>query len=238
MKKLNVICYVIGIVCFLIAGYIIYDNFFNKKDNIIINKEVELNNINNLLSDIGSPLGWLIIVDGIKNQDSDGNYIVTYGKDLLSVYENRQLFVMEYILSYSDNNDKFIILNQIGNRVEGMPSDELVLAYLDYGIFNSYYNKLFGDDFDLGKSKKGNTSYDSEYVYYENRRAGTNGVYVPMLQATNVDYLDGIYSASVTITYSTRASDLINREEDYGTISYTKDINDNIILKSFVLKDR
>ena len=29
-----------------------------------------------------------------------------------------------------------------------------------------------------------------------------------------------------------------NEKEDYGTISYTKDINGNINLKSFVLKDR
>lgn len=238
MKKLNIICYVIGIVCFLIAGYIVYDEFIEKNDEIVINTEEELNNINSKLSDVGSPLGWLIIVDGINNQDSDGNYNVTYGKDLLYVYENRQLFVMEYILSYESNYDKFIVLDQNGKELDGIPVDDFTLAYLDYDTFNDYYKVLFGDDFDLNNSLKGNTSYDDEYVYYDNRRAGANGVYVSMITADDIEYIDEQYVASVTVTYSTRASELVNCKEDYGTISYTKDINGNINLKSFILKDR
>ena len=48
---------------------------------------------------------------------------------------------------------------------------------------------------------------------------------------------DGIYTANVSITYSTRASELIGKDSDTGIIDYTKDINDNIIFKSFTLKD-
>jgi len=59
-----------------------------------------------------------------------------------------------------------------------------------------------------------------------------------MITCNNVNYEDGEYTSDVTITYSTRAGELIGTNEDYGNIVYTKDINGNIKLKSFILKDR
>ena len=239
MKKINFIFYIIGIVCFLIAGYIVYDNFIKAEEEVIINKEDELNIINHKLSEIGNSLGWLVVVDGIDNQDSNGNYNISYGKNLLSDYEDRQLFTMEYILSNSVNFDKFVVLNTFDNSItDENPTDDFTIAYLNYDTFNEYYSSLFDDDFDLDKAKKGNTSYDNTHVYYENRRAGSNGVYVSMITCNNVNYEDGEYTSDVTITYSTRAGELIGTNEDYGNIVYTKDINGNIKLKSFILKDR
>ena len=67
---------------------------------------------------------------------------------------------MEYILSTKNENDKFILLSGFdNNKIEGEPTDDYTLAYLDYDTFNKYYKDLFGEDFDLNKQDKGNTTY-------------------------------------------------------------------------------
>lgn len=236
MKLLNKIFYMIGTVCIIIALYILFDKYFIK-DNVNFDGNVELTSINERLTEVGSPLGWIVIVDGINNQ-KDGKYNISYDANLLDDYSYRQLFVMEYILSNTSNYDKFVVLSGFDHsKIESSPTDDFTLAYIKYDEYNSYYKSLFGEDFDMSKAKKGNTSYDSEYVYYDNRRAGSNGVYVPMIQASGVTYNDGVYTVNVNVTYSTRASELIGEEESTAVIEYTKDINENIIFKSFTLKD-
>ena len=239
MKKLNILFYVIIAVCFLIAIYIVCDNFLMKKEDIAnnFNESDEIELLNNKLSKVGSPLGWIIIVDGINNQDN-GKYKVTYDKNLLDNYSYRQLFTMEYILSFNNNYDKFIVLDMDGKEVDDLPTSDFTTAYISYDEFNNYYKSLFGKDFDNSKAKKGNTKNDKDYVYYENRRAGSNGVYVSMIQTDNVKYEDGIYISNVIITYSTRASELIGVSTDTAVLKYTKDIDGNINFKSFTLKDR
>ena len=49
-------------------------------------------------------------------------------------------------------------------------------------------------------------------------------------------YKKGEYIASVKATYSTRLANILDKETSDGIISYTKDGNNNIILKSFILK--
>lgn len=239
MKKLNILFYIVFAICFLIAIYIVCDKFLIKKDNVVtnFNEDEEIALLNSRLSEVGSPLGWIIIVDGINNQD-DGKYNVTYGKNLLDNYSYRQLFTMEYILSYNNNYDKFIVLDMNSNKIDDLPTNDFTTSYMKYDEFNNYYKLLFGDDFDISKAKKGNTKYDKDYVYYENRRAGSNGVYVSMIQTDNVKYKDGEYISDVSITYSTRASQLLGVSTDVGILKYTKDINDNINFKSFALKGR
>ena len=226
----------IGTVCIIIALYILFDKYFIK-DNVSFDGDIELIAINEKLTEVGSPLGWIVIVDGINNQ-KDGKYSVSYETNLLDNYSYRQLFVMEYILSNTSNYDKFVVLSAFDNsKIDSSPTDDFTLAYIKYDEYNSYYKSLFGEDFDMTKAKKGNTSYDETHVYYDNRRAGSNGVYVPMIQASGVTYNDGVYTANVKVTYSTRASELIGKEDSSAIIEYTKDINDNIIFKSFTLKD-
>ena len=82
----------------------------------------------------------------------------------------------------------------------------------------------------------GNTKYDKDYVYFDNRHPGSNGVYVSMITSDKVEYKKGEYIASVKVTYSTRLADILDKETSDGIISYTKDGNNNIILKSFILK--
>lgn len=236
MKKLNIICIITGLICFLLAGYITYNKFFKEK-NINFNKEEELKQINDVLVETGNSLGWLIITNGIDHQNEEGTkYNISYGTNLLKDIKNKQLFIMEYILSTKNENDKFIVLSGIDNhKIEGEPTDDYTLAYLDYNTFNEYYKKFFDEDFELNKQDKGNTSYDKEYVYYRNRRAGSNNVYVPMINATNVKYKNNTLIADIEITYSTRAAQLIGKEKDKGTITYTKNINNNIVLNTFII---
>ena len=236
MKKLDIICIIIGVICFLLAGYIVYSKFF-KENKIDFNKEEEIKLLDDKLAKIGTPLGWLIITDGIDHQNEDGTkYNISYGTNLLKEYSNRQLFTMEYILSTKNENDKFILLSGFdNNKIEGEPTDYYTLAYLDYDTFNKYYKDLFGEDFDLNKQDKGNTTYDKEYVYYRNRRAGSNNVYVPIIKAISVEYKNNKYIADIEVTYSTRASELIGVPKSNGTITYTKNIDNNILLEDFII---
>lgn len=236
MKKLDIICIIIGVICFLLAGYIVYSKFF-KENKIDFNKEEEIKLLDDKLAKIGTPLGWLIITDGIDHQNEDGTkYNISYGTNLLKEYSNRQLFTMKYILSTKNENDKFILLSSFdNNKIEGEPTDDYTLAYLDYDTFNKYYKDLFGEDFDLNKQDKDNTTYDKEYVYYRNRRAGSNNVYVPIIKAISVEYKNNKYIADIEVTYSTRASELIGVPKSNGTITYTKNIDNNILLEDFII---
>lgn len=238
MNIVNKIFYIIGTVCIIIALYIIVDKYvFRDTVEVNFNEKEEILLLDNKLIETGSSLGWIVIVDGINNQNND-KYNITYNENLFDNYSYKQLFVMEYILSDINTYDDFIILSAFNNSViEGTPTDDFTLAYLDYDKYNIYYKSLFGEDFDISNAKNGNTSYDDSYVYYENRRAGSNGVYVSMIQADSVSYKDGLYTGEVTITYSTRAGELIGSEKSNASIGYVKDINDNIIFKSFTLKD-
>ena len=228
MKKLDIICIIIGVICFLLAGYIVYIKFF-KENKIDFNEEEEIKLLDDKLAKIGTPLGWLIITDGIDHQNEDGTkYNISYGTNLLKEYSNRQLFTMKYILSTKNENDKFILLSGFdNNKIEGEPTDDYTLAYLDYDTFNKYYKDLFGEDFDLNKQDKGKTTYDKEYVYYRNRRAGSNNVYVPIIKAISVEYKNNKYIADIEVTYSTRASELIGVPKSNGTITYTKNIDNS-----------
>lgn len=238
MKKINTIFVIIGIICFGIAGYIIYDEFIVDNDiKVNFNEDEEMELLNSKLIEIGSPLGWIIIVDGISNQE-DGNYNISFEENLLLEYGYKQLFVMEYILSNNVNYELFTVVDMDGNKIEDEPTSDFTKAYINYDKYNEYYKSFFGEDFDTDKATKGKTKYDKEYVYYDNRRAGSNGVYVSMMQANEVEYNDGVYTASGVVTYSTRASELVGGKDDNFIIEYTKDINDNIILKSFVLNSR
>lgn len=236
MKKLDIICIIIGVICFLLAGYIVYSKFFKEKE-VNFNKKEEIKLLDDKLAKIGTPLGWLIITDGIDHQNEDGTkYNISYGTNLLKEYSNRQLFTMEYILSTKNENDKFILLSGFdNNKIEGEPTDDYTLAYLDYDTFNKYYKDLFGEDFDLNKQDKDNTTYDKEYVYYRNRRAGSNNVYVPIIKAISVEYKNNKYIADIEVTYSTRASELIGVPKSNGTITYTKNIDNNILLEDFII---
>ena len=231
MKKLDIICIIIGVICFLLAGYIVYSKFF-KENKIDFNKEEEIKLLDDKLAKIGTPLGWLIITDGIDHQNEDGTkYNISYGTNLLN-FKSDGMFV---IIATGVIVILLVISSFDNNKIEGEPTDDYTLAYLDYDTFNKYYKDLFGEDFDLNKQDKGNTTYDKEYVYYRNRRAGSNNVYVPIIKAISVEYKNNKYIADIEVTYSTRASELIGVPKSNGTITYTKNIDNNILLEDFII---
>lgn len=237
MKKINVLFIIVGIISFLVAGYIITDKILARNINVEIDEEKELGTANEYLAKIGSPLGWLIVKEGIDMQDDNGKYKPRYNYDYLNSIENKQLFTMEYILSYPDYMDEFVVLSAGDyKKIDVSPTDDFTIAYLDYNIFNKYYNQLFGKDFNIDKAKKGNTEYDKEYVYYDNRRSGSNGVYVSMITSDKVWYKNGEYIANVKVTYSTRLADIIGVSDSTGIVTYIKNSDNAIILRSFILE--
>ena len=102
MKKINIICFIMGIICFSIAGYIIYNKFY-KQEEIKFNKDEELKQVNNKLSEIGGSLGWLIITNGIDNQNEDGTkYSIDYnknGKNLSFYFRNSLNDVLDFVMN-------------------------------------------------------------------------------------------------------------------------------------------
>lgn len=237
MKKINVLFIIVGIISFLVAGYIITDKILARNINVEIDEEKELGTTNEYLSKIGSPLGWLIVKEGINMQDDNGKYKPRYNYDYLNSIENKQLFTMEYILSYPDNESQFVVLSAGDyEKIDVSPTDDFTIAYLDYNVFNRYYNELFGKNFNIDKAKKGNTKYDKDYVYYDNRRPGSNGVYVSMITSDKVWYKNGGYIANVKVTYSTRLADIIGVSDSTGIVTYIKNSDNAIILRSFILE--
>ena len=109
MKKLDIICIIIGVICFLLAGYIVYIKFF-KENKIDFNEEEEIKLLDDKLAKIGTPLGWLIITDGIDHQNEDGTkYNISYGTNLLKEYSNRQSETFPYIVIKIESTNKNII---------------------------------------------------------------------------------------------------------------------------------
>ena len=143
MKKINLLFIIVGIISFLVAGYIITDKILARNINVEIDEEKELGTANEYLAKIGSPLGWLIVKEGINMQDDNGKYKPRYNYDYLNSIENKQLFTMEYILSYSDNFNEFVVLSASDyKKIDVSPTDDFTIAYLDYNIFNKYYNQF------------------------------------------------------------------------------------------------
>lgn len=250
MKKINTLFYIIGIVCIIIAGYILVGKFFDNSDiEINFNEDEEIGILNDKLVQIGSPLGWIIFVDALDKGDNNDVYCynhgeldVTFNENLFDNYGYRQLFVMEYILSDKNNYEKFHVESSF-DVLYVEPTDTYSYAYLNYDDFNSYYKSFFGENFDTDKSVispfvSAHGMSSREQVYYDNRRDCFYDMYVSMMQANEVEYNDGIYKGEVIVTYNTKASEIVGSSEDIAIIEYTKDINNNIILKSFSLKER
>lgn len=219
-------------------GISVYQDRNSDNDKVLINEDEEISILDDKLSEISSPLGMMIFSTAIDNGKDGDYYRVSSGVNLLDDIKNRQLFVMEYILTYKNNYDKFIVLGEPSLEVveEGTPTDDMTMAYLKYDDFNVYYKELFDEDFDVSKAQKGNTSYDDDYVYYFNRRSGLNGVYVPEMTGNSVKYEDGRYVASIKIVYSTRAVNFLGKTEDKGELEYIKNSDGEVILKSLIIE--
>lgn len=229
-------------------GYFISHDEANTNTEVDNNKtsfnEVEeRENLNTNIKDIERSLGWLAVVSSIENYNAGGDYEVVTNKDFLEDISNRQLFVMEQILNNTDSYKDFIVLNgfSLEETDELDPTDETSISYYPYDLFNIEYKKYFGEDFKVSKAKVSNskTKYDSDsnYVYYENKRSGANGLYVSSITIENVEYDTNTktYTASISLNYSERAIQNLGIDSNQATLSYLRD-NDSIILKSLIVK--
>lgn len=239
MKK-GIIFLLIVIVA-TIGGYLYFSKGTIKGTDVDVTKEKE--KLNDDLQDITKSLGWLVITSGIDNYNSGGKYEPQKNKDLLATTENRQLFIMEKILEKESNYSRFVKVAQDGS-VDKDPNtivtDEMTTAYYPANLFNTEYKKYFGEDFDIDNRKVStlNTAQDKskDYVYYNNKRAGANGLSVDAMTVNKVEYNkeDALLVADITLTYSSRASSL-GYSYNNMTLNYTRD-NDNLILKSMFIK--
>ena len=57
-----------------------------------------------------------------------------------------------------------------------------------------------------------------------------------MITSDKVEYKDKSLVAEIKVTYSTRAAENLGVETNKGIIKYTKNSDNNIILKSFILE--
>lgn len=202
-----------------------------------IDSAAELSYLNGQLTDFSRPLGWVALVSGFSKEP----YALDKNTDLLTEEPARQLFVMEYLLNDSANFSRFVVLAGESQQVDSqaVPTDDMTLAYMKYEDFNTTYRKFFDKDFDTAKALSGNTSYDTNgYVYYQNRRIGSNGVSVVSMTATAVtrDSASQTYTATVTVTYSERAAENLGYAADTAELTYRKGSDSRLVLQSFTLK--
>lgn len=246
MKKVWIF---VVIIILLLGGYLVYsktdikDKLNNKKDTNInnnINTEDEKALLSKEIEDIYSNLGFLVILDAVHNYNDGGNYEAAKGENFIGNTSNRQIFVMQQILKDENNNSNFIILDSEGkdSNEKMSPSDEYVMAYYPYDLFNQEYKKYFSDNFDIDNRVVSslNTKYDKDkkYVYYENKKIGLNGINVTSMDITSVSYDSNTktYTSFVKINYSDRASELMKIDSSNGIIKYTRS-NNNLYLESF-----
>ncbi len=184
------------------------------------------------INDIINPLSILVISN--LGQDKGSNY--------LSSLENKQLFAMEYILKDEKNNKDFTVLDVITNEVvKDFPTSQMTLAYYPYSLYKNVYKKIFNEDFDISKKVKSpnNNNYDNidDYVYYDNKRPGANGLSIDKIVIDSNSYDDATkkYTLNVTLTYSAALADSIKSNTDKAEIiCYEND--DNIVLESFIIR--
>ena len=137
---------------------------------------------------------------------------------------------MQQILKDENNNSNFIILDSEGkdSNEKMSSSDEYVMAYYPYDLFNQEYKKYFSDNFDIYNRVFSilNTKYDKDkkYVYYENKKIGLNGINVTSMDIISVSYDSNTktYTSFVKINYSDRASKLMKIDSSNGIIKYTR----------------
>lgn len=221
MKKVLLIIFT----CLLfIAGY-----YFLRIRNLEVNKNVYLEEKTNLLEyldKINRPLSMLIISNSIDNININKN------TNFLENKTYKQQFVMEYYLSKTNNLSKFLILDQMGNiDNSSFPTDEMSTAYLKNDVFNKYYKELFDKDFKNNeKIESPYKEYDKDYVYYINRRSGSNGMFIIGYDINNIQKSNKEYKAKITLEYSDNLKNIVKDNEVIIKYKYNK--NKNLILNS------
>lgn len=236
MKKIIIFILVIIIIGLCFIGVKKY--FMNKEE---FDSKTEIDEVSSTFHNIENELGWLLVVNSIDNYTASASYKITKDKDLFSLEGYKQLFIMEYILSDMNNYDDFVVLNSYDYKEVNdlSPTSDTTIAYYPYDKFNNIYLNFFGTDFDIKTAKRSNTSNEyndsKDYVYYENRRSGANGLGIDSLSIEDITKEEDNYKMQGSISYTERLASNLDYNSDSFEIVYQKK-DDKIILKTFIVK--
>ena len=233
MKKILLIV----LVLIIAIGTIIIVN------NNTFNEQKETEKLKTELDNISKSLGWITIVSSFENYNIGGEYEPIRNKNLIEKTEDKQLFIMEKVLENKENEKRFIVINTNTNEVEkdALPTEDATIAYYPYKEFNEEFKKYFNENIkneEAQKSELKNTyDVDDNYIYYENKRSGANGLYVETMKIDSIKYdsKNKQYTAQITIIYSEKQIQKLGYNSDKAELTY-KTKGENIILESLVIK--
>ena len=233
MKKIVLIV----LVLIIAIGTIIIVN------NNTFNEQKETEKLKTELDNISKSLGWITIVSSFENYNIGGEYEPIRNKNLIEKTEDKQLFIMEKVLENKENEKRFIVINTNTNEVEkdALPTEDATIAYYPYKEFNEEFKKYFNENIkneEAQKSELKNTyDVDDNYIYYENKRSGANGLYVETMKIDSIKYdsKNKQYTAQITIIYSEKQIQKLGYNSDKAELTY-KTKGENIILESLVIK--
>lgn len=201
----------------------------NDENKEEVSRKLEESDIRKYEKDFSSLFVYTMVNNKIKN----GSYALVKDKNLLEDIESRQYFALDYLMN--TNQEQFIIVNGFNNEKDDTlnTTDDGVLLYYKKDGFQSAYQEIFGEDFDLSARKvsAANNHYDLslDYLYYDSKLSGMNGVSATIL----IDKLESD-KAYVTVEYSDRMQELLLREKDNGIITFSSKGRD-FYLKEFKL---
>lgn len=233
MKKIVLIV----LVLIIAIGTIIIVN------NNTFNEQKETEKLKTELDNISKSLGWITIVSSFENYNIGGEYEPIRNKNLIEKTEDKQLFIMEKVIENKENEKRFIVINTNTNEVEkdALPTEDATIAYYPYKEFNEEFKKYFNENIKNEEAKKSelkNTyDVDDNYIYYENKRSGANGLYVETMKIDSIKYdsKNKQYTAQITIIYSEKQIQKLGYNSDKAELTY-KTKGENIILESLVIK--
>lgn len=206
------------------------------------NEVEEREALNQNIQEIEASLGFLAILTSVDKYNAGGDYVTKKGTNLLEATEDRQLFVMEQIVENSENDKKFVVLDMNGevDKEITSPTTDGATAYYPADLFKTEYAKYFKETFSMKDRKvsSNNNQYDqdSNYVYYENRRPGLNGLSVTGITIEKIEKnTTDTYLANITLHYNDRTSSMLGASSEEAELIYSR--RENIIqIESYKLK--
>lgn len=215
------------------GGTISNQNFNEVEEREVLNQDIQ---------EIEASLGFLTILTSVDKYNAGGDYVTKKDTNLLEATEDKQLFVMEQIVRNSENDKNFVVLDMNGevDKEITSPTTDGATAYYPADLFKTEYAKYFKEKFSMKDRKVSsyNNKYDqdSNYVYYENRRPGLNGLSVTGITIEKIEKnTTNTYLAHITLHYNDRTSSMLGASSEEAELIYSR--RGNIIqIESYKLK--
>lgn len=222
------------------------ENTVNPENNTTTNQKFneveETKTLNQNLKEMETSLGFLAILTSVDKYNAGGDYVTKKDTNLLEKTKDKQLFVMEQIVKNSDLDKNFVVLDMNGevDKEITSPTTEGATAYYPADLFKTEYAKYFKETFSIKDRKISsyNNQYDqdSNYIYYENRRPGLNGLAVSEITIEKIEKntMD-TYLANITLHYNDRTSSMLGASSEEAILIYSHN-SDNLQIESYKLK--